>query len=572
LAHSGDDVQFLPDGIGHLLSDRRFAVPLHQRSYKWEREDHVRRLFEDVADAMNDPDLDVYFLGMIVLMKQAKGKRLEVIDGQQRLATVSIFYAAVRDYFRAQPDKENQDRADEIQAKYLSERDLRTREPEPHLHLNLEDKEFYLKNIIEGSGDPIAFAKGHKPPASHRRIADAVEEAKAQVKLIVAHGSAERAGDRLLDWVEFFHTRARVVAFIVDADQNAYTLFETLNDRGLELTKADLIKNYLFSRAQDRLDEVRDEWARMTATLEAAGDESMTVDFIRHHWLSKYSLVRTKHLYKEVKKKFHAKNSAREYTADLAACSKLYAALLNPDAEFWNPYQDTTRDHVRALKQMNIEVVRPIALAVMRRFDVPQLRLAFRLFVHWSVRFLIVGGFRGEALESAYSQRAVEIDRKTIRTAGQLAKAMSATVPSDDTFKSAFAIAHVSKPHLARYYLRAIEDSAEKQPNPERIVDPKNDSLDLEHIYPLNPDARWKPKDARLNDFVNHIGNQALLPKLVNKDLGNAPFATKKEAYMQSGLKFTQLIAKQAEWEVRQIEERAHLLAEEAIKTWPMKI
>jgi len=558
-------LEFRPDAIGHLLSDLKFKVPPHQRSYKWERSEQVKQLFDDVQDAMDSSGDGLYFLGMLVLMRGANPRdRCEVIDGQQRLATVSIFMAAVRDYF----EERNDDRAGDIATKYLAERDTRSRVLDANLLLNVEDNKFFDSHVIKGNPLP---PRDKIESTSNRRIAEAMQEARDRVRKIASLGAAETAGDRLLDWVDYFQDRARIVAIIVSAEHNAYTLFETLNDRGLDLTRADLIKNHLFSRAGDKLDHVRQEWATMSGTLEAAGDEDVTVEFIRHYWMSKFEPVTTKKLYDVFKKKTHAKTAAYDAVHDLAINSKYYAALLNPEAKLWEQYGDTVRDHVTAIRQMGIAVIRPLALAVLRRFPDKEVKTSFRLFVNWSVRLLIAGGHKGGSIESAYSARAIAVESGRLKTAAQLAKDMADIVPTDDVFRSAFASAHVTKANLARYYLRAIEDMLASEPHPELIAQPNAEKVNLEHVLPQNPSSQWNVDSREAGDLYNRIGNLAILPASVNVEIGNEGFDVKKKAFARSAYKFTSMIADRKSWTEDEINDRQCKLAEEAVRTWPLK-
>jgi hypothetical protein len=562
-------VKFEPDGIAHLLKDMLFQVPTHQRSYKWGREEHVRQLFRDIQDAMDDQQADGYFLGMVVLKRGETAKdRLEVIDGQQRLATVTIFLAAIRDYFQSKTDKTDKDRASDIQRDYIARRDTRTQEQEPHLYLNIEDRRFFESHVVKGQPVP-EFKKKDNPPQSHRRIADAIAESKAQVEKLAALGSPDTAGNRLLDWVDYLLYKARVVAIYVPEEQNAYTLFETLNDRGLELSKADLIKNHLFGRAGNRLDSVRLLWTEMTTVLE---EEDVTVDFIRHYWASQHEHVRTKQLYSKLKSKTQTSTAAHDTAVALRDNAKLYAALMNTNADLWKDHKETTRQHVKTLIEVGVSVIKPLALAVLRHFDENQALLAFNLFVNWSVRFLIAGGHRSEGAEMPFSKTALEVTGGTVTTAAQMAKSIGTTIPQDDAFRAAFCTATVTKGTLARYYLRAIEDKIANQPHPEWIVESDPEKVNLEHVLPVNPSAKWSvtPDDAEI--LHKRIGNLALLPKAVNTKIGNDSFDDKKPAFKDCSFEFTNWISKQNQWTEVEIDRRQELLADEAVKTWPLKV
>ncbi len=243
--------------LGHALADGNWAVPRYQRAYAWE-ERNVRELFGDFETAITDNQPE-YFLGSIVVT-QSESERPEIVDGQQRLATVAIFLAAMRDYFIGSDEK---DTAEGIQRKFLLTDDIWTKELTPKLKLNDVDHDFFQRTVLE---PPSAERKKIKPLRdSHRRIQDAQRIASDCVSQI-ASGSSQ-ADQRLREWVEFLEKRALVIWVAVPDDLNAFTIFETLNDRGLDLAITDLLKNYLFRRGDNRIDEVQHRWVSMFSTI-----------------------------------------------------------------------------------------------------------------------------------------------------------------------------------------------------------------------------------------------------------------------------------------------------------------
>lgn len=560
-------LEFRPDGIGHLLSDKPLQVPMHQRSYAWEGE-HVQQLFDDLAEAINDSESDDYFLGTIVLVVNGN-KRYEIIDGQQRLATVSILIAAIRDYFRSRDAELAQDTTWE----FLASRDRRSRLSESRLHLNIEDREFYESHVValyEHDRDRPKPLPG--APESHRLIAKAYEEATKHVLKIARFGSSDTAPDRLQDWLDFIKQHAKIVAIFVPGEQNAYTLFETLNDRGLALTKSDLIKNHLFGRAASKLDAVQANWRNMMGQIESVTDERIAVRYIRHQWMSERGSVRERDLYKAVRKHLRSQTAVMGYSSAIAKDAVNYAAILNPESPVWQPYGATARDHVRTLRILNIEQIRPLMLAVLRRFNERHVRLALHLFVNWSVRFLISGGGGGGVMERNYSETAQGVSAGTISTVSQLVKQAAKFVPSDGEFEAAFSTASVSKTHLARYYLRALEDHIAGEPHPEKIGNPNPEIVNLEHVLPENPDPAWGVSDNDAMGLHRRLGNMCLLLASENARIGNGLIGSKRKVYVKSAFELTREIADEAEWGRDEIDERQSRLAVLAVKTWPLRV
>jgi uncharacterized protein with ParB-like and HNH nuclease domain len=270
------------EGIGHALSDKKLQVPVYQRVYAWQME-HVTELFQDIGSAIFGGAAE-YFVGSIVVSSKGTD-RPEVVDGQQRLATTTILLSAIRDYFFNTGDT---DRASDLERKYLKERDLRTQEEVPRFRLNKIDDDFFRKRVL---ATPESAERNIKPSKeSHELISQAASLAAKHVQNIIS--TSNKPVDRLLDWVEYLDSHVRVIWVDVPDDANAFVIFETLNDRGLDLSITDLLKNYLFGLSGDRIEEIQQYWITMMGVLEEAGGDDIAVTYIRHFWSSMYGLTR----------------------------------------------------------------------------------------------------------------------------------------------------------------------------------------------------------------------------------------------------------------------------------------
>jgi hypothetical protein len=556
------EIAFDNKGIGQVLADNPLAVPINQRSYAWERE-HVTDLFQDFSAAQPSDDPD-YFLGTIVLTHTATGTP-EVTDGQQRLATVSILLAAIRDYFYTHGNK---GRADSISSTYLRTTDLRSEETVPRLTLNVDDRDYFVKRVLSepGSKERSVSAAKH----SHEKIDAAAELAASHVESIVSQYREEDRVNRLIDWVEFIRRNAKVIIVRVPDHINAYTMFETLNDRGLRIAQSDLLKNYFFGKAQERIRDVQPKWAAMIGALDTIGGDDLTVTYMRHLWITKKGHTRERDLSKDIKDEINSKRKALDFVDELADASQDYVAIMSPDHEKWNQYGNTTRRHVRTIVQhLRVEQIRPLMLAVARNFSVVECKKAFRLFVSWSVRFLIVGG-RGGLLDTNYAKYAQQVGTKQITTAADLMRLMVGVIPTDAAFKAAFATARVSQNYLARYYLRALEMQVKKDPQPELIPNEDQESINLEHILPENPSVDWGVEEDMAHANHRRLGNLVLLQATANSKIGNLPFKDKKSVLKSSSFYLTKMIADNKIWTAKEINSRQKRLAELAVDTWPL--
>lgn len=210
-----DSLQIELRGIARLIADQQLGVPANQREYSWEKE-HVDELLDDIAQALG-ADAREYFLGSIVASTGHQPDRPDVVDGQQRLATVTAFLAAVRDYFLSVDDG---DRADDIENRYLLSRDLRSLETTPRLRLNTADDDFFRKRVLSRPESPDRLIGPSR--SSHRKIVVAAECAADRVRRVV-NGQNDPTL-RLLDWVEYVHDRVKVIWVRVPDDTNAYVI------------------------------------------------------------------------------------------------------------------------------------------------------------------------------------------------------------------------------------------------------------------------------------------------------------------------------------------------------------
>ncbi len=552
-------------GIGIVLAHNRLAVPLNQREYSWESE-HVNDLFADFSNAIARGQ-PAYFLGTIVLTRGV-GELPEVSDGQQRLATISILLAAIRDFVHASGDKK---RAAGLTQAFLSNTDYKTGTDVPRLTLNVDDNEFFRKRII--SDPDSADRKVATSKKSHERIAAAAQIAVDFLHAYLkAHKEAAHS-DRLVELVSFVENAAEVIVLTVPDHMNAFVMFETLNDRGLKASQADLLKNHLLSLCGNRISEGQQKWAQMLGILESLGQDELTVTYLHHVLINKYGPVREREVFDKIKTTVNSQQRAIEFLDELADGAYHYAALFNGDHKKWADYGTLTRKNISTInRDLRVEQIRPLMLAVARSFSVAEAKKAFRLFVFWSVRFLIVGG-RGGLLDRNYSVAAHEITKGTIKTAADLAKQLVDILPSDAVFSTAFAEARVSQSHLARYYLRALEQKSENQAEPEFVPSENEHEINLEHVLPQSPDpAAWKLDPEIAEASYRRIGNLVLLQAKNNAKIGNASFADKKETLKASAFKLTAEIAKQAAWTPKEIGERQARLAALAVKTWPLAL
>ncbi len=221
---------------------KRYKIPEFQRDFSW-NEENWEDIWQDLIYIFEDKELQDY-MGTIVLQNLKEKKTFLVVDGQQRITTLSLFIIAIvrnlKDLVEKNIDIEkNEERIKKILDIYIGEKSISDLYYKSKLTLNENNDSFYQSRVLEFK-DPVNFAKLRD---SEKLIYKAYKYFYEEIKRYFTTLTGEKLGkflEKTLDGLTF-------IQITVDDDISAYTVFETLNARGVELTTTDLLKNYLFS-------------------------------------------------------------------------------------------------------------------------------------------------------------------------------------------------------------------------------------------------------------------------------------------------------------------------------------
>ena len=556
-------------GIGATLNQHLLMVPPNQRSYAWE-EPHVQTLFEDLSGAIRTIE-QPYFLGALVLT-QGDSDRLEVADGQQRLATTSILLAAIRDHLESMGNQERK-AADKYTSEYLLIYDEMTGDHTPRLRLNYEDNDYFLNQVLL----PLSEGKrkvGEPSAPSHQRLHRAAQLASEHVKKIVSQfGKADKARE-LYKWVKFVRESAMVIAICVPDNINAFTMFETLNDRGLRASQIDILKSFLFGKADDHQTDIQTKWSSMVSAIQTVGDEDLLLTYLRHFWTLSHGYTAERELAALVKAEVTNRSQAMLLVSGLDEYVTDYVGLLNPiDHTGWTNVDRESRAYISIITRiLSVEQILPLLLAITKRFDAAQTRTSVKMLLSWSVRFMVAGSGGGGPLDRAYGQLAKEVMEGSVKTVKQMRERVRAGVlRTDAEFMQAFSKARVTKTDLARYYLRALELYRQDASRPE-LAGVIDDSFahNVEHVLPQREAAGWDIPEQTAQQFRKRLGNMVLLNPSENVKIGNKAFSEKRPTYLKSPMLLTQAVGKFLAWGPGEIDKWQESLAEWAVKVWPV--
>lgn len=376
-------------GLASVLKGHHLEVPANQRNYSWEN-DQIQQYLEDLTLAQREGE--PHFMGTLVTIGR-EGDSLEVVDGQQRLATTTLLLVAIREKLSQLGEDLLME---DIQKGYLYNINRQQRERVPKLKLNEEDNEFFSALLTHGVDDD-ALPEPRKQ--SHELLLGAYKQHLEHVSNILSGIPEEGQGDVLVELVSFLDDSAGVVLLKVYDDANAYRMFETLNDRGLKTSQADLVKNHLFGASGARLPEVQSRWAYMRGALETLEEEDVTMDFLRYAIIAMTGPKREAQLYRTLKDRCRTSKQALTLATQLDELAGSYAASLNSDHARWNPYPPSARKSLQVLNLLNIRPMRSLTLAVTAQLGIGETSKSLKFLASLGVRLMIASSTRSAGVE-----------------------------------------------------------------------------------------------------------------------------------------------------------------------------
>lgn len=448
-----------------------------------------------------------------VLNKTADADVLEVSDGQQRLATTAIFIAAIRDILEAGGNSATTT-AEKYTRNYFIEYEELEGDWSERLKLNTQDNVCFRREMLLPAHKREQERVSSARRGSNERLAKAYELAKLRVSRLMDSVSKENRIRHLFEWVDFLQRKVIAIVIKVPEDVDAFTMFETLNDRGLRASQVDNIKNRLFREAGSRLSEAEELWLSMVSQIESFGSDQTIVSYLRHYWISEKGQTREQDLARRFKESLTGQAQVVTFLR------RLDDHVVDYESLFYSPLEHRRLEHLSdsargfaaaTTRVMGIEQIRPLMLAVLRSFDVKETEAAFRLMTSWSMRFLVVGTGGGGLLDRNYGVLAEKVSNGAIGNTKELRIAMEGIVPNDAQFEASFRAHSISDAETARYICRSLEAAERGEPNPSIMFFENTSSFNLEHILPRKPqpESGIDPDTARA--FHKRLGNLTLL-------------------------------------------------------------
>jgi uncharacterized protein with ParB-like and HNH nuclease domain len=579
--------------------DLQYRVPLYQRDYEW-GDEQVDDFSDDVLRLGSENE--EFFFGTIVLSDSAPGPAYDgehrvkyIIDGQQRLISSLLLLAAIRHFFLEIGKNETSgitNAAGLCKFLFLGELEDHSQQ-QPKISANRINQLFLSKLLTEATESEESVNQAFKgldknTQERSQKIYYAYKRFRGQItKRILKKMDIEfedvsifdmplladklesheqrRAGIEMLKKIVInIRKNIKIVEINIPDWKNAFLAFEGLNNRGLELSEKDLIKNFVLSKTSEAqmtnefFQKLEEKWLNIVSRIA----ESKFANFLRHYLLLTFEEV-------PIKKVVRILISSFENDDSSLILDKLDKASLE--------YEKITKPSKEINKKIALRLSNLITLGAVRCYPIPlalKLNNARPADEEKILKAVEVLYFRrsaimqkdNKAIEDDFREIAVKIYNSSKDEIIDSLSSIRDITPSDDDFKEAFKRKRDMKPAIAKYALLELESSY----IPRQQLNRKVHEASLEHIMPKNP-TRWnlsKDDKERFTLLLNRIGNLTLLSQSGNSGISNKKFKAKLVLYKKDNLHINKYIISCAAWREKQIEERQIELANQAVLAW----
>jgi len=531
--------------IGILLKNNKFVVPKYQRYYSWKEEAII--FLEDILNTIKERN--EYFIGPMIV-SLIDNNKFKVIDGQQRLITTTIIISVIRDIFSK---KGLTDEVEMIFSKYLVEKEVYT-EGDLRMVPNRVDKEIF-EILINNKEDIYEKEKKanekirEKKYESWKNIWSFYKQCYNLILDKIENLSKDETKNFLNKIIESIDKDIKVIFIEVKDESDAYLIFETLNDRGLQLSMADLLKNYLFSKISDEslIDEYELRWSYFLDEIGA----SKLVRFIRYYWIAKHEFIREKELFRKIKRKIKDKKEAEDLIKELEKFKKYYLNIISPTYDFWE--DEKVIDYLEDLKKLGVSQHIPLLFSLLEKYK-DQKEVSKKVWpIYITLIRRIICKRNPNEFERELGNICSEIREKSFDEVKGSLKKLN---PKDNEVKEFLLSSEFVKSKdkiLVKSILRLLNNSMMKELK-------TNKDLTLEHIFPLS-----KAAELEYSYVINLLGNMTLLLSGKNKKLGNKPYKEKLEVFKQSDLPINKDFQDYNKFEKEEIEKRTKQLTSQII-------
>ncbi|MDR0891694.1 MAG: DUF262 domain-containing HNH endonuclease family protein [Mediterranea sp.] len=541
-----------------LRSTTRYIVPKYQRDYSWDTE-QWDDLWQDINQMLED-GTEEHYMGYLVLQAIGKGEQAAIIDGQQRFTTIiMIILAAIKSIKKLAEQgtdvESNLQRVESLMHTYIGNIDPITLDYDNFLVLNRNNNAYYRDYLVK-----LGELRRGRITATEKLMRGCFEWYEK-----VLDGKFA-TGEEYASFIWNVTNSLYFTVITVGDEMNAFRVFETLNARGVQLSSADLLKNYLFSLVDKvsshhgAIDSLEEKWFKLINTL---GTEKIP-DFLRYYWNSQNKTVRSSNLFKVIRMSVKDAAGVHRLLEDLLQYCDVYTALNDPDSDYWE-HDAKVMEDIALLRIFGLKQPYSLLMVGSRLLPKEVFKKLLKEVLVTSFRYSIICTLNPNDIEKAYNEVALSVVQNRTYDRTLLRKVYI----DDAEFVSAFTIrsfeVNSRTTKLLRYILGELEHYLTG--HPVSIVEESNT---IEHILPQMPDEEdWDIAYEKVNRLSSRLGNLCLLEKRLNKEAGNKGYQTKLSIYAKSAFQTTQRIGEHYnEWNETTILSRQQQMALKAKGIW----
>lgn len=535
----------------------RYEIPKFQRDYTWEYE-QWDDLWQDIKMLITNEEKE-HYLGYLVL-QTSNNKNYFIIDGQQRLTTLSILILTVlkclNDLVESNVESDNNyKRKENLLNSYIGYVDPVTLISNNKLKLNRNSDDYYKQYLVLLRDLPLRNTN-----TSEKHMRECFNWYYDKVK------KEFKSGEKLAGFIDDIVDKLFFTVIEVTDQLNAFKVFETLNARGVQLSSSDLLKNHLFSVVDEtkphvsEIEELENIWSSIVGKL----GEQKFEDYLRYYWNSYNKTVGKKNLFKTIKSSILTKEAVFSLVRNLKDTADLFLAIQNPDDEFWKSNLEI-KESLGELKLFQIRQTNSLLLSGYKNLEINYFKKLVKICAVISFRYNIIGGLNPNAQEDVYNSIALKIN--TEKKYGIL-DFQSIYVP-DSSFENDFStkqFKNTSRNHkIVKYILAKIEEYKFRNE-----INYDSDLYTIEHILPESADESWGNfSQEELNRSIYRIGNLCLLERKLNKEADILKYIDKVKIFEKSKSHLTSSIPNNyTSWNEAKVSSRQKELAKDAKSIW----
>lgn len=453
---------------------------------------------------------------------------------------------------------------DLLMKQYIGQKDASSLTYSSKLFLNENNDDFYQSKLLN-------FRK----PVNIRKLSESEKlmwNSYLFFKQKLSEKFTENKGSDLASFLnQIIGELMMFIQITVEDELNAYTVFETLNSRGVELTSTDLLKNFLFSlvaNSQSDLKQVKSQWKKI---VDIIGLKDFPA-FLRYYLIATRKQISKEYLFKEIKNFVRTNLDVFSLLDQLEYYAYTYIALNSPSDDLWNTDKEN-RFAIAILKIFRVTQWKPLLMVASEKFsaDSSEFKRILQAIVAISYRYNVIAKLQTNEMEKVYSKAAINLYKITTPNVSSVLNDLKDIYVNDEDFKHFFSLKQFNTNNsndkkIARYTLYKIESQMEGG----NCSDFETDNGTIEHILPESYPKSWNSlfTDEEFERCVYMIGNLTLLElSKNNKDAADKIFTEKKVVYNTSKFKLTQIIDGD-EWTPNTIKHRQSQLAKLASSIW----